>query len=120
MILRRPQVTDCLFCRIVAKEVPAKEVYRDEEVVAFHDIDPKAPTHILIIPVKHIGNVGELEEGDLEVIGKLMLKARDLAREQGIADSGFRLVTNTGDEGGQEVPHLHLHLAGGARLGRWW
>lgn len=108
---------DCLFCRIVAREVPAKELYRDEEIVAFHDIAPKAPTHILIIPVKHITSVGELEAGDAGVVGKIIIKARDLAREQGIDESGYRLVSNTGPHGGQEVPHLHFHLLGGAPLG---
>lgn len=110
-------MTDCLFCRIIAREVPAKEVYRDEEIVAFHDIAPKAPTHILIIPVKHIASLGELTEGDSQLASKLILKARDLAREQGIDESGYRVISNTGPHGGQEVPHLHLHLLGGAPLG---
>lgn len=110
-------ILTCLFCRVVAREVPAKELYRDEEIVAFHDIAPKAPTHILIIPVKHIASVGELAEGDSELIAKIILKARDLAREQGIGESGYRLISNTGAHSGQEVPHLHFHLLGGTPLG---
>lgn len=107
----------CLFCRIVDGEIPADVVHETERVLAFRDIDPKAPTHVLVIPRKHLPSLGDAEDGDGALLGELMLVARDVARSEGIADSGFRAVTNVGDEGGQEIQHLHVHVLGGRQLG---
>ena len=107
---------ECIFCRIVAGEVPSDIVYQDEDFLAFRDISPQAPTHVLIIPRTHITSPAELTEGQREFAGRLMIIAKNLAEKEGIAESGYRLVINCGREGGQLVPHLHLHLIGGRRL----
>lgn len=107
----------CLFCAIAKGEIPAQIVYKDEDLVAFKDINPQSPVHILIIPRKHIANLTELDEADTELAGKMILLAGKLAREMDIAESGYRLVINSGREGGQVVQHLHLHLLGGRQLG---
>ena len=107
---------DCLFCKIISGDIPSNKVYSDEDVYAFHDINPVAPTHILVIPRKHLLNVAEAGDEDQELLGKLMLIANRIAREQGLADKGFRYVINSGEEGGQTVYHLHLHLLGGRRM----
>lgn len=109
---------DCLFCRIVNNEAPSAIVYRDEQVTAFSDIHPAAPTHILIVPNKHIDSMNELEPEDEPLLGRLFGVARQLAAEEGIARDGYRLIINTGANGGQVVYHLHLHLVGGHRMGR--
>jgi histidine triad (HIT) family protein len=106
----------CLFCRIAAGEVPAKLVYEGDDLVAFRDINPQAPTHILIVPRRHIASVNELEEGDAELVGRLFLTARELAEMEGISGSGYRLVMNTGPAAGQTVDHIHLHLLGGRSM----
>jgi histidine triad (HIT) family protein len=112
---------ECIFCRIVAGEVPGDIVYQDEDFLAFRDIMPKAPTHILIIPKTHITSVTELTEEQQKFAGRLIVIAKNLAKKEGLAKKGYRLVINCGPEGGQVVPHLHLHLVGGrqmeARLG---
>lgn len=108
---------DCLFCNIVSGAVPSDRVYEDEDVFAFRDINPQAPTHILVIPKRHISSVADLTDSDVDIAGKLMVVASKLAGSCGIAGRGFRLVVNAGDEGGQSVNHLHLHLLGGRRLG---
>jgi histidine triad (HIT) family protein len=112
---------ECIFCRIVAGEVPGDIVYEDEDFLAFRDILPKAPTHVLIIPRTHITSAAELTDGEQELAGRLIIIAKNLAEKEGIAKKGYRLVINCGPEGGQLVPHLHLHLIGGrqmdARLG---
>jgi len=112
---------ECIFCRIVAGEVPGDIVYQDEDFLAFRDILPKAPTHVLIIPKTHITSAAELADGQQELAGRLIIIAKNLAEKEGIAKKGYRLVINCGPEGGQVVPHLHLHLIGGrqmdARLG---
>jgi len=105
---------DCLFCRIVAGKIPAKLLADTEDCIAFRDIDPQAPVHILVIPRKHIGSLDELE--DPLLLGRIGLLATQLAREEGIAESGYRTVINTRADAGQSVPHLHLHLLGGRRL----
>ena len=105
--------SDCLFCRIAEGSVAADVVREDEHLVAFRDINPQAPTHILIIPRKHIPSVSELKEEDEGLIGKLFLAAKELARAEGIADRGYRMVINAGAEAGQTVFHVHLHLLGG-------
>lgn len=104
----------CIFCKIARKEVPADLVYEDQDVVAFRDINPQAPTHILIIPRAHLGNVASLESGT--EIGHMVLVAARIAREQGIEESGYRLVLNAGPQAGESVPHLHLHLMGGRQM----
>ena len=107
---------DCIFCQIVAGKMPTDIVYQDEKVVAFRDINPVAPTHLLIIPKKHIPSLAHLSETELPIIGHMVKVANQLAREGGVAESGYRLVINCGEQGGQLVPHLHMHLLGGRRL----
>jgi histidine triad (HIT) family protein len=104
---------DCLFCRIAAGTIPATIVHDDEDVIAFRDIAPRAPTHILLIPRRHIPSAAALVEADGPLLGRLFAVAADLARSEGIADAGFRIVTNVGRWGGQTVDHLHFHLMGG-------
>jgi histidine triad (HIT) family protein len=108
---------DCIFCKIVAEEIPADVVYSDDQVVAFRDIDPQAPTHILVIPREHIASVNDLTENHTSVAGHLTLVAKELAKKDGLAESGYRLVLNTGPDGGQAVFHIHLHLFGGRPMG---
>jgi histidine triad (HIT) family protein len=107
----------CLFCRIAAGEVPARVAYEDEFVMAFHDRDPKAPVHLLIIPKTHVANVAAVADEHAGVLGRALVVARQLAEEAGIAESGYRLVVNTHADAGQSVDHLHFHLLGGRRLG---
>jgi histidine triad (HIT) family protein len=104
---------DCLFCRIVADEIPSTRVYEDDQIIAFRDIAPRAPTHILLIPRRHIASALDLTEADSPLVGHLFAVAADLARSEGIADGGYRLVSNIGQWGGQSVDHLHIHLMGG-------
>jgi histidine triad (HIT) family protein len=108
----------CLFCRIARGEIPAKVAHQDDELIAFHDIDPKSPVHVLIIPRKHIGSIAQLENEDAELIGRLFSTARDLAVRLGVSESGYRMVINAGPDAGQSVDHIHLHLLGGRRL-KW-
>ena len=109
---------DCLFCRIGAGEIPSKIVYQDEDVLAFHDIQPQAKYHVLIIPRRHIANsLNDFGPEDGQVLLKILATARNVARELGIDQSGYRLVTNTGRNAGQSVFHIHFHLLGGAPLG---
>ena len=103
---------------MIAKgEIPSKVAYEDNQVLAFHDIDPKAPVHVLIIPKKHYSSILDVSEGESGILAHMFLVANRLAHELGVADSGFRLVVNTGKDGGQSVPHLHLHLTGGRAFG---
>ena len=111
-------MSDELFLKIVNREIPADIVFQDERVTAFRDINPQAPTHILIIPNKLIPSVNEVSEEDEALLGHLLVVARNIARQEGIAESGYRLLINCGDHGGQEVYHLHMHLFGGCPLGR--
>lgn len=106
-----------IFEKIIAGEVPADIVYKDEHVTAFRDIHPRAPTHILIVPNKPIPTVNDIQDGDEALIGRLFTVAREVARQEGIAKNGYRLIINCGEHGGQEVYHLHLHLLGGRPLG---
>jgi histidine triad (HIT) family protein len=101
-----------LFTRIIDGEIPADFVYRDDEVVAIRDINPAAPTHVLVFPRRPIPSLAELEQGDAELVGKLLLVVRRIAEQEGL-DDGYRVVINTGEEGGQTIPHLHVHLLGG-------
>jgi len=106
----------CIFCRIVAREAPADIVYEDEELLAFKDISPQAPIHLLIIPRTHIGSLADLAARQEKLVSRLIIAAKQLAENQGIAKRGYRLVINCGIEGGQVVHHLHLHLIGGKKL----
>ena len=107
---------DCIFCKIIAKEIPSELLYQDDLVTAFRDIEPAAPVHILIVPNKHIPSMNEVVPEDEALIGHLHTVAQKLAVEEGIAEKGYRLVINTGDDGGQVVYHIHLHLMGGKPL----
>jgi histidine triad (HIT) family protein len=108
---------DCIFCRIANGEVPSEILYRDDQVIAFADISPKAPVHLLVVPKRHIEAVADLTEADEPLMGHIVTVANHLAREAGVSEKGYRLVVNCGPEGGQLVPHLHLHLLGGRQLG---
>ena len=108
--------SNCIFCKIVAGEIPAEQLYADDQVIAFHDIDPQAPQHVLIIPRKHIPTLLDLEEDDTALVGHIMQVARQLAIQLGIAEDGFRVVNNCNEQGGQVVWHLHFHLLGGRKM----
>ena len=110
-------MSDCIFCRIIKGEIPGKKIYEDDEMLAFHDITPMAPVHFLLIPKKHIKSLFHLEAEDIALAGRLLGKARELAKEQGCAENGARFVINAGRDGGQTVDHLHLHILGGRALG---
>lgn len=110
-------MSDCLFCGIVEGQVKADVLYRDESVVAFRDIRPRAPVHILIVPRKHVASILDLEVNDQIAIGQIFVVIAKLAREQGIAESGFRVAVNSGPDAGQTVFHLHFHLMGGRHFG---
>lgn len=109
---------DCIFCKIVAREIPANIVYQDDRLTAFRDVNPQAPVHILIVPNEHIPSAFELEPEHDPVIGEMVRAAAVLAEREGVARSGFRLVFNTGPDAGQTVHHIHLHLLGGRHM-RW-
>jgi len=106
----------CIFCQIAAGEIDSEIVHRDEQVVAFRDLNPQAPVHILIIPIQHIENLADASDEQAELLGHCNLVAAQIAREEGIAEDGYRLVTNAGADGGQSVDHLHFHLLGGRRM----
>jgi len=106
----------CIFCKIAGGEIPATKVYEDEDVLAFRDLHPQAPTHILVIPRKHIATVNDLDESDAVLIGKLFLAAKKIAANEGFAENGYRVVMNTNRDGGQTVFHIHLHLLAGRTL----
>ncbi len=107
---------DCLFCKIAKGEIPAEVVYEDDEALAFEDINPQAPSHLLIIPRRHIATLNDLEEDDRALVGHLSLVAARLAGERGFAEDGYRVVMNCNDQGGQTVYHIHMHLMGGRRF----
>lgn len=108
---------DCLFCKIVKGEVPCNKVYEDEEILAFHDIDPAAPIHILVIPKKHITSLAHLEKEDEALVGRIYGVINQIAEKQGFKENGYRVIVNCGKDGGQEVMHLHFHILGGKKLG---
>jgi histidine triad (HIT) family protein len=107
---------DCLFCRIVARQLPSDVVYEDGDVLAFNDVNPQAPTHVLIIPKQHVATVNDVADGDASVFSELVLRARAIARERGVAEPGYRLLFNCNAAGGQTIYHLHLHLLGGRQM----
>jgi histidine triad (HIT) family protein len=106
----------CIFCQIIQKEIPSEIVFEDEKLVAFKDINPKAPIHLLIVPKKHIESVAVLNEEDKSLISEMIWRAKILAEEQGIAKRGYKLIINCGEDGGQLIKHIHLHLLGGKKL----
>jgi len=108
--------TDCLFCRIVAGEIPAQVVHSSDQAVAFRDLSPQAPVHVLVVPRRHIDNAGVLEPGDAEALAGVFAAARQVAEAEGIAERGYRLVFNVGEDASNSVPHLHLHVLGGRSL----
>jgi len=109
-------MNDCIFCKIVRGEIPSRVLYEDDELFAFHDINPQAPVHFLVVPKRHIANIMELTEGDGALAGRLLVTAQDLASRQGCAEKGARFVVNCKSDGGQTVDHLHLHVLGGRPL----
>jgi histidine triad (HIT) family protein len=106
----------CIFCKIAARQLPGDIVFEDDEMIAFNDIGPQAPVHVLIIPKRHVSTVNELTDEDAALIGRLTLRARAIAAARGVAESGYRLILNCNAEGGQTVYHVHLHLLGGRQL----
>ncbi len=104
---------DCLFCKIANKEIPSEFLYEDDEVVVFKDINPAAPVHLLLVPRRHVRSINDLQKGDEQIVSKLFMIAKDMARKQGIHKSGYKLLFNVEKGGGQEIFHLHLHLFGG-------
>jgi len=111
-----PPAVDCLFCRIVRRELPAKILFENERLLAFEDIRPKAPVHVLVIPKDHFASLNEAPDGAEALLGEILLRARDLARQKGVGESGYRVVLNTARDSGQEVFHIHFHILGGRRL----
>ena len=109
---------NCLFCKIIKGEIPSEKVYEDDEVLAFKDIHPVAPVHILVIPKKHIDSIAMLEKQDEPLVGRIYTVINKIAEEQGVKEDGFRVIVNCGRDGGQEVMHLHFHLLAGAKLGQ--
>ncbi len=106
-------MTECIFCKIIEKKIPADIVFEDEKIIVFKDIKPKAPVHLLILPKEHIVSVNEVEEKDKDILGNLLLVAKEIAKEVGVNGLGYKLAINVGEGAGQEVPHLHIHLLGG-------
>ncbi len=109
---------NCVFCKIAAGEAPARLVYQDDDIIAFHDIVPTAPTHILIVPRRHLTSTADIDAETVPLLGRMVQVAATIAREQNVETSGYRLVMNTGPNSGQVVMHLHMHLLGGRRLGK--
>ena len=110
---------DCIFCKIAAGEIPATVVYQDEELLVFEDISPRAPVHLLLIPKQHMATLNDSGQEHSQLLGKMTLKAAELAKEKGVAESGYRVLINCNPDGRQEVFHLHMHLIGGVALGPW-
>jgi histidine triad (HIT) family protein len=106
----------CIFCKIINKEISSELVFEDDDLIAFKDISPKAKVHILIVPKKHIISIAQLQDEDQQLVGKILFQAKLIAEQQGISKSGYKIVTNIGEDGGQVVPHLHFHLLGGEKI----
>ena len=109
-------MSDCLFCKIVEGEIPCDKIFENDQVIAFRDLNPQAPTHILVIPRKHISTVNELTADDNNIVGEMVLAAQAVAKQEGIEESGYRLVMNCNEGAGQTVFHIHLHIMGGRRM----
>ena len=109
-------MSDCLFCKILDGEIPCDRVYENDQVIAFRDVNPQAPTHILVIPRKHISTINDLTADDKDIVGEMMLAAQTIAKQEGIEESGYRLVMNCNEGAGQTVFHIHLHILGGRRM----
>lgn len=109
-------MSDCIFCKIISGDIPGDIVYQDDDVLAFRDLNPQAPTHVLVIPRKHIATTNDLQPEDAQLVGKMLLAARHVAKEDGIAESGYRTVLNCNEGAGQSVFHIHLHLLGGRQM----
>ncbi len=109
-------MSTCLFCKIITREIPGAIVYEDERILAFNDINPQAPTHVLLVPKRHIASLNDLQPGDDQVLGELVRRAAAIAKERGISADGFRTVFNTNSDAGQTVFHIHLHLLGGRSM----
>jgi len=109
-------MTDCLFCKIVAGDIPADVIHETDATLAFRDINPQAPTHVLIVPRRHIARINDIEPADRELVGSLFTAAKEIAAAEGLADDGYRVVMNCNESAGQTVFHLHLHLLGGRAL----
>jgi histidine triad (HIT) family protein len=110
-------MSDCIFCKIVAGEIPADKVYESDTVIAFRDIEPQAPKHLLVIPKQHVATLNDLDEGTVGLVGELYLAAKQVAADEGVAESGYRTLINCNEDGGQDVFHVHLHLMAGRRMG---
>ncbi len=110
-------MSDSIFTKIIKREIPAEIIFEDDDVIAFNDISPKAPIHILVVPKQAIPTINDLQEDDAALIGKVVLRAKDIAKKLGIDERGYRLIFNCNKEGGQSVFHIHLHLIGGKQLG---
>ena len=108
---------NCIFCKIIKGEIPSSKVYEDNEILAFNDINPAAPIHILVIPKKHISSLAEMQDGDEEIISKIYKVINGIAEKKGFKEDGYRVIVNCGKDGGQEVGHLHFHLLAGKQLG---
>ena len=107
---------DCIFCKIVGGEIPAEVLYRDEQVIVIRDINPQAPTHLLVLPTTHLASIREIQAENASLAGHMIVVANDMARREGVFDKGYRLAINCGEEGGQTVGHLHMHVLGGRQL----
>ena len=107
---------DCIFCKIINREIPTEFIFTDNDLVVFRDIKPMAPVHLLLVPRRHIISIAHLEEADRDLIAKMIFKAGEIARDLNISEKGYKLMFHVGEDGGQEVPHLHLHLLGGAKM----
>ena len=109
-------MTDCIFCKIIAGEIPADVVLENDDVLVFRDLNPQAPTHLLAIPKKHIATINDIQPEDAELVGKLFLAAKQMAADEGLSEEGYRVVMNCGEAAGQAVFHIHLHILGGRNL----
>ncbi|MFH1187383.1 MAG: histidine triad nucleotide-binding protein [bacterium] len=107
---------NCIFCKIINKEIPAEPIYEDNDLIVLNDINPKARIHILVIPKKHISSIAEIQEEDIALLGRCLLQAKLIAQKKEINKTGYKIIINTGEDGGQVVPHLHIHLLGGEKL----
>ena len=109
-------MSDCLFCKIVTGDIPAEKVFENDHVIGFQDLNPQAPTHVLVIPKKHVSTINDLQDEDKALVGEMFMAARQIAADQGLAEKGYRTVMNCNEEAGQTVFHIHLHLLGGRRM----